>query len=213
MWFDLILSSGNLLDFHTDMRSVFNLLIKYDPFISIRVIYKSKNINFINIFSTFYLSMKYIIRKSIIIRCGKIFRLNIWYFCIIICFLTRLLRSGILLSTALGAAVVVNPSTLGISSLIFNLSFLSTLLFKLFKPLGTFSNLSMFSLSISEFKLVKWATLANFDVSTPVAVLSQIFLHNFSFCFYYGNMVLENSFFYIYIISFFLLIQLLKEFF
>ena len=123
MWFDLILSSGNLLDFHTDMRSVFDLLIKYDPFISIRVIYKSKNINFINIFSTFYLSMKYIIRKSIIIRCGRIFRLNIWYICIIICFLTRLLRSGILLSAALGAAVVVNPSTLGISSLIFNLSF------------------------------------------------------------------------------------------
>ena len=50
---------------------------------------------------------------------------------------------------------------------------LSTLLFKLLKPLGTFSNSTISNLSKSDFKLTKSAFLANFDVST-FAVLFKL---------------------------------------
>ena len=54
----------------------------------------------------------------------------------------------------------------------FNLSTsnLYTLLFKLFRTVGTLSNLSISNLSISDFKLAKSAFLANFNVSAPVTV-------------------------------------------
>ena len=44
--------------------------------------------------------------KFIIISRSKIFRLNVRYFCVIICFFTRLLTLGILFSTAVNAEVV-----------------------------------------------------------------------------------------------------------
>ena len=46
---------------------------------------------------------------------------------------------------------------------------LSTLLSKLFKPVGNFSNLSISNLSISDFKLVKKNFSGKFDVLLPVA--------------------------------------------
>ena len=48
-------------------------------------------------------------------------------------------------------------------------------IFKLFKPLGTFFNLSISNLSISDFKLSKSVFfLAKSDISTPVAFLNLI---------------------------------------
>ena len=60
----------------------------------------------------------------------------------------------------------------------FNLSTsnLSTLLFKLFKPLGGFSNSSICDLSTPNFTLAKSAFSANFDVST-VAFFQQILMY------------------------------------
>ena len=55
---------------------------------------------------------------------------------------------------------------------------LSTLLFKLIKPLGTFFNLSISNLSTLDFKLAKLTFLAKSDVSTPVAFLDLLLLHN-----------------------------------
>ena len=54
----------------------------------------------------------------------------------------------------------------------------SALLFKVFKPLGTFFDLSMSSLSIFDFNLDNSAFSASFALSTPVAFLRQILLHN-----------------------------------
>ena len=51
---------------------------------------------------------------------------------------------------------------------------LSNLLFKLLKPLGTFFNLSLSNLSISDFKLAKSAFLAKDDVSTPGTFLNLL---------------------------------------
>ena len=43
------------------------------------------------------------------------FRFNVWYFCVIIyLFLTKLLTSGILLSTAVNAELVAKPPILGV---------------------------------------------------------------------------------------------------
>ena len=59
------------------------------------------------------------------------------------------------------------------------ISNLYTLLLNLLKLFGTFCNSSMPSLSISNLKPTKSASLANLDVSTPpVAFLSPILLHN-----------------------------------
>ena len=52
----------------------------------------------------------------------------------------------------------------------------STLLFKLFKSLGTFFNLSNFNLSTSDFKLGKLVFLAKDDASTPVAFFKSAFV-------------------------------------
>ena len=51
---------------------------------------------------------------------------------------------------------------------------LSNLLFKLLKPLGTFFNLSLSNLSISDFELAKSAFLAKDDVSTPGTFLNLL---------------------------------------
>ena len=53
---------------------------------------------------------------------------------------------------------------------------LSTLLFKLFKSVNTFSNLSMSNLSPSDFRLAKSNFLANFDASTPAAFFESAFV-------------------------------------
>ena len=55
-------------------------------------------------------------------------------------------------------------------------SYLSTLLFQLLKVVGPFFNLSISNLSTSDFKLVKSVFLANFDVSTPVALFKSAFV-------------------------------------
>ena len=52
---------------------------------------------------------------------------------------------------------------------------LSTLLFKLFQPVGTFSNLSVSSLATSDFKLAVSTFQTKFDVSTPVAFSKSTF--------------------------------------
>ena len=57
----------------------------------------------------FCLCMKCFTRKFIIIRCGEIFCLNVWYY-----FLTRSLRFGILFLTALRLTVVPKPVILSI---------------------------------------------------------------------------------------------------
>ena len=81
---------------------------------------------------------------------------------------------------------------------LYNHTIFSTLL-SLLKSPGT-----VFNLSISDFKLTKSTSLANFDVSTPAAFLNQILLHDQAnliqllLCFYYEYMVLKNnSFFFI----------------
>ena len=56
---------------------------------------------------------------------------------------------------------------------IFNLP---TLLSKLPKLFGTFFNLSMSNLSISDFKLAKSVFLTKSDVSTPVAFFKSVFI-------------------------------------
>ena len=56
------------------------------------------------------------------------------------------------------------------------MSNLSTLLFKLSKPIGTFLNLSMSNFSTSDFKLAKSVFLATPDVSTPVAFYKSAFV-------------------------------------
>ena len=53
---------------------------------------------------------------------------------------------------------------------------LFTLLSKLFKPVGTFSSLSLPNLPTSDFKLAKSTFLANFDVLTTVALLKSAFV-------------------------------------
>ena len=53
----------------------------------------------------------------------------------------------------------------------------------MFKPVGTFSNLSISKLSTSDFNLAKSILLASFDVSTPVAFLNLLLLH------YYINLI------------------------
>ena len=57
-------------------------------------------------------------------------------------------------------------------------SYLSTLLFKLlkFKSLKLVFSLSISNLSTLKFKLVKSTFLANFDVSTPVAIFKSAFV-------------------------------------
>ena len=50
------------------------------------------------------------------------------------------------------------------------------LIFKLFKLIGTFFNLSICNLSTSDFKLVKLTFLRNFDTSTPVAFIKPAFI-------------------------------------
>ena len=50
------------------------------------------------------------------------------------------------------------------------MSNVSTLLFKVLKPIGIFFNLSISNLSTSDFKLAKSVFLAKSDVSTPVAL-------------------------------------------
>ena len=42
------------------------------------------------------------------------FRFNVWYLCILICFLTKLLILGILFSTRVSAPLVAKPLILGI---------------------------------------------------------------------------------------------------
>ena len=49
---------------------------------------------------------------------------------------------------------------------------------KLLKSPGVVCNLPISNLSTSDFQLAKSAFLANFDISTPVAFLSQILLLN-----------------------------------
>ena len=53
------------------------------------------------------------------------------------------------------------------------MSNLSTLLFKLLKPLGTYFNLSVSNLSTSDSKLVKSVFLAKSDVSTVAVFLKS----------------------------------------
>ena len=53
---------------------------------------------------------------------------------------------------------------------------LPTLFFKLIELVGTFFNLSISNFSLLDFKLAKPTFLANFDVSTPVAVLKSAFV-------------------------------------
>ena len=53
---------------------------------------------------------------------------------------------------------------------------LSKLLFKLLKPLYTLSNSSMYNLSISDFRLGKWAFSENLNVSKPVAFFKSDFV-------------------------------------
>ena len=53
---------------------------------------------------------------------------------------------------------------------------LSSLLFKLLKPLGTVFNLSISKLSASDFKLSKSTFLGNFDVSTRAAFFKFAFV-------------------------------------
>ena len=55
---------------------------------------------------------------------------------------------------------------------------LSTLVFKLFTPIVTFSNISISNLSTSDFKLSKSTFLVHFDVLTSVASLKSAFLKN-----------------------------------
>ena len=52
------------------------------------------------------------------------------------------------------------------------------MLLNLLKSTGTGFNLSISNLSKSDFKSAKLSCLANCDISTPVAFLSQILLHN-----------------------------------
>ena len=52
---------------------------------------------------------------------------------------------------------------------------LSTLLFKFFKLLGTFFNISISNLPASDFKLAKSTLLANCDLSTPAAFFKSAF--------------------------------------
>ena len=47
---------------------------------------------------------------------------------------------------------------------------------KLFKPLSTFSNLSISNLSTSNFKLAKSSFLANCDASTPASYFQSDFV-------------------------------------
>ena len=56
------------------------------------------------------------------------------------------------------------------------MSDLSTLLFKLFKLLSTFFNLSISNLSTSDFKLAKSVFLARDDVSNRVALFKSAFV-------------------------------------
>ena len=58
----------------------------------------------------------------------------------------------------------------------FSTSNLSTLHLKLLKWIGTFFNLSKSNLSTSDFKLAKSIYLANFDVSTSVAIFKSAFV-------------------------------------
>ena len=65
-------------------------------------------------FFLFYFCINCLTSKFVIIGCSKIFRFNVYYFCIIICFLTRLQTSGILFSTAANTKVVAKPEILSI---------------------------------------------------------------------------------------------------
>ena len=56
------------------------------------------------------------------------------------------------------------------------MSHLSTLLFKLFKPIGTFFDLSISNLSTSDFKVAKSVLLAKYDGSTGAAFLKSVFI-------------------------------------
>ena len=56
------------------------------------------------------------------------------------------------------------------------MSNLSTLLFKLLKPLGTLSKLSVTSLSTSDFKLTKSAFLGKSDAWKPVVFFNLLLL-------------------------------------
>ena len=84
-------------------------------FVAFFFIFSSKSVLFINreisdsltnVF--FYIHIKYIIRKFIIIRNSKI---DVWYFCIIICFLTRSLTLVIFSSATVRVEVVTNCNT------------------------------------------------------------------------------------------------------
>ena len=61
----------------------------------------------------------------------------------------------------------------------------STLLLKLFKPLATIFDLLISNLLVSDFRLAKSSFLANCNLSTPVAFLSEANLIELIFCFYY----------------------------
>ena len=52
----------------------------------------------------------------------------------------------------------------------------STLLFKLLKLVETFSSLSISNLSTSDVKLARSTSVANFDVSAPVAFFKSAFV-------------------------------------
>ena len=78
------------------------------------IVYEYNNSTFINKLFFFWLCIKYLTSKLAIISISKIFRLNVWYFCVIICFLTELLTLGILFSTAIDAALVAKPEILSI---------------------------------------------------------------------------------------------------
>ena len=57
-----------------------------------------------------------------------------------------------------------------------SISNLSTLLLKLFKPVGTFPNLPISNLSTLHFKLAKSTFLAHFYVSTSIAFFKSAFV-------------------------------------
>ena len=59
-----------------------------------------------------------------------------------------------------------------------SISNLSSLLFKLLKLVGIFFSLSISNLSTSGFKLARSIVLAKDVVSTPVAYLNLLLLHN-----------------------------------
>ena len=104
------------------------------------------------------------------------FIFNITNFSVIITFLTNLPVSVvlILLNFLTNSSFLLTYLVYLVSNV--PLSNLSTLLFKLLKPLGTFFNLSISNLSTSDFKLGKSGFLAKSNVSTHVAFFISVFV-------------------------------------